>query len=209
MIASKLTAFKERIRVTPYASALVPTDFGEFDVEVYTDRDGDEHLAITKGRIRGAADVLVRVHSECFTGEVLRSRKCDCREQLEKAMRLIADAGLGAVIYLRQEGRGIGLGNKIKAYALQRQGADTVEANERLGFAADLRKYDTAADILKDLGVKSVALMTNNPHKISSLKAAGIVVARRVPLEVAPTPESIDYLRTKRDRLGHLLTFKD
>ena len=209
MMASKLTVLKERSRVKPYASAPVPTEFGEFDVEVYADRDGEEHLAIVKGRIRGAEDVLVRVHSECFTGEVLRSRKCDCREQLETAMRLIDQAGRGAIIYLRQEGRGIGLGNKIKAYALQRQGADTVEANEKLGFAADLRKYDLAADILKNLGVRSIALMTNNPHKISSLQAAGILVARRVPLEIAPTPESIDYLRTKRDRLGHLLTFKD
>jgi GTP cyclohydrolase II len=161
-----------------------------------------EHMAIVAGEPRGD-EVLARVHSECWTGEVLGSLKCDCRAQLDTALAAITDAGRGVVVYLRQEGRGIGLGNKIRAYALQNEGADTVEANEALGFAADLRSYELAAAILADLGVSSVALMTNNPEKVAGLERAGVRVARRVPHWVGGAEESRGYLEVKRLKLGH------
>jgi 3,4-dihydroxy 2-butanone 4-phosphate synthase/GTP cyclohydrolase II len=163
-------------------------------------------MAIVAGPLAelGAADeVLARVHSECWTGETLGSLKCDCRAQLDAALAAIAGAGHGVVVYLRQEGRGIGLGNKIRAYALQNEGADTVEANEQLGFAADLRSYGIAAAILADLGVKSVALMTNNPEKTAGLERAGVKVSRRVPHWVQPGEHNRDYLEVKRAKLGH------
>ena len=187
-----------------YAEAEIPTEYGEFRVFVYR-QDGDEaeHLAVVKGEIRGQEDVLARVHSECLTGEVLHSLKCDCREQLDLALRRVADAGRGVVLYLRQEGRGIGLGNKIRAYALQERGADTVEANEQLGFAADLRSYEIAATILADLGVRSVALMTNNPDKVEGLERAGVRVVERVPHWGETQEHNQDYLEVKRNKLGH------
>jgi GTP cyclohydrolase II len=148
-------------------------------------------------------EVLARVHSECWTGETLGSQKCDCREQLDRALAAIAQAGRGVVVYLRQEGRGIGLGNKIRAYALQEQGADTVEANLELGFAADLRSYEMAAAILADLGVSAVALMTNNPDKVAGLEQAGVRVARRVPHWGETHEHNQEYLEAKRKRLGH------
>jgi len=192
--------------VRPYSEADVPTDYGSFRVIVYRELHGDaEHCAIVRGDVSGAQSVLARVHSECFTGEVLHSLKCDCREQLDQALRRIAEAERGIVIYLRQEGRGIGLGNKIRAYALQQQGADTVDANVRLGFEADSRRYHVAAEILDDLGVGSIALMTNNPAKVEALRADGVVVALRVPMTINPNDHNRDYLRTKNRRMGHLI----
>ena len=188
-----------------YAEARVPTEFGPFRVVVYRDAEGAEHLAVVRGEVAGAEEVLGRVHSECFTGEVLHSLKCDCRGQLDLALRRIAEADRGVVVYLRQEGRGIGLGNKIRAYALQEQGLDTVDANRALGFGDDLRRYDVAAEILRDLGVRSLVLMTNNPDKVQALREGGIPVARRVPHLVPANEHSADYLHVKRVRMGHLI----
>jgi len=191
--------------VKRYSEADVPTEYGTLRVIVYRNVDNDEeHVALVKGDVAGADDLPVRVHSECFTGEVLHSFKCDCREQLDLALRRIADEGRGAVVYLRQEGRGIGLGNKIRAYALQSRGLDTVDANRALGFGDDLRKYHDAADILADLGVRSIALMTNNPAKIDALRDEGVAISRRLPILVDPNPHSQGYLVTKRVRMGHL-----
>src|SRR5262249_2065445 len=189
--------------VERYAEADLPTRFGTFRIVVY--RSGtEEHVAIVRGLVKGRASVLARVHSECMTGEVLGSLKCDCREQLDKAMEAIADAERGVVVYLRQEGRGIGLGNKIRAYALQAEGKDTVEANLALGFAADLRSYDMAAAILRDLGGASVALMTNNPDKLAGLERAGVRVAGPVPHWVSDHEHNREYLEVKRSKLGHM-----
>jgi GTP cyclohydrolase II len=196
--------------VSRFSEASIPTHNGTLTVVVY--REGGrrteerEHVAIVAGALdalRGEEPVLARVHSECWTGETLGSLKCDCREQLDSALAAIEAAGRGVVIYLRQEGRGIGLGNKIKAYALQSEGADTVEANEQLGFAADLRSYDLAAAMLRDLGVASVALMTNNPDKCAGLEKAGIKVASRVPHWGGPNEHNRDYLAVKKAKLGH------
>jgi GTP cyclohydrolase II len=194
--------------VVRYAQAVVPTRFGELSFLVYRiDGDPQEHVAVVAGPVdalRQGERVLCRVHSECLTSEVLGSLKCDCREQLEAALQAIAEAGRGVVVYLRQEGRGIGLGNKIRAYALQAQGADTVEANLELGFEADLRRYETAAAVLADLGVASVALMTNNPQKISGLTEAGVKVDERIAHWVGEREESRTYLEVKKAKLGHL-----
>jgi GTP cyclohydrolase II len=193
-------------KITLFAEAKLPTPYGEFHVYVFrNDRDNKEHLALTMGDIRGERGILVRVHSECFTGETLGSLRCDCREQLESSMRMIGQAGRGIIIYLRQEGRGIGLGNKIRAYALQDQGLDTIEANHQLGFAADQRDYHLAVSILKHFEVKSLLLLTNNPEKIRDLSEHGIEIIQRVPLEARPTEYSREYLKTKRDKAGHLL----
>jgi GTP cyclohydrolase II len=185
----------------------MPTAAGSLTVVVYREAAGceREHLAIIAGPPAALAgeDVLARVHSECWTGETLGSLKCDCREQLDRALRQIHAAGRGVVVYLRQEGRGIGLGNKIRAYALQESGADTVEANLELGFAADLRSYELAAAILSDLGVRSVELMTNNPDKVQGLEAAGVRVARRVPHWGDKNEHNRGYLEVKKTKLGH------
>jgi len=188
-----------------YAEAEMPSRFGPFRVVVYRERDSDkEHLAVIAGRVEGAKDLLVRVHSECLTGEAFHSLRCDCRDQLDLALERIQAAGNGAVLYLRQEGRGIGLGNKIRAYAKQDEGLDTVDANLALGFEDDQRGYQVAADMLRDLGVQSVALMTNNPRKVQGLENDGIEVTRREPHEVEAHEHNRDYLKTKQDRLGHL-----
>src|SRR5215831_6670254 len=193
--------------VERYSEADVPTEYGSFRIVVYRDSSDPnvEHCAIVKGDVRGAQDLLIRVHSECFTGEALHSLKCDCREQLDQALRFISEKGKGAVLYLRQEGRGIGLGNKIRAYALQQQGVDTVDANLRLGFAADARKYDVASAMLTDLGVVSVLVLPNNPAKVDALRADGVAVTGRVAMDVIPNQHNRGYLDTKRKRMGHLI----
>ncbi len=194
-----------------YAESPVPTEYGLFRVMVFRERPcgGDstcapvEHVAIVCGDVAGRESVLARAHSECWTGEALHSLKCDCREQLDLALRRIAVEGRGVVLYLRQEGRGIGLGNKIRAYALQSQGHDTVDANRLLGFADDLRSYRPAAEMLRALGVRSVVLLTNNPAKVAGLEAEGARVERREPVSVAVNAHSRGYLRAKQDRMGH------
>ena len=197
------------MKLTRYAEADLPTSHGAFRVVVYRDADApsdvpaEEHMAIVRGDVTGASSVLCRVHSECWTSEVLGSLKCDCRDQLEAALERIAAEGAGVIVYLRQEGRGIGLGNKIRAYALQNGGADTVEANLALGFAADERTYDLAASILADLGVRSIRLLTNNPLKVAGLKAAGVVVADRIAHWVGENQYNAGYLAVKRRKMWH------
>jgi GTP cyclohydrolase II len=200
-----------------YAEADLPTAFGPFRLYVYRTTgeppSGDgaggspggviEHMAIVRGDVSRGTNILCRVHSECWTSEVLGSLKCDCREQLDRALEKIAAEGVGVVVYLRQEGRGIGLGNKIRAYDLQNQGADTVEANLRLGFEADARSYDVAAQILADLGVRSVRLLTNNPLKIAGLEAAGVKVVDRLSHWVGENQHNASYLAVKRRKMGH------
>jgi 3,4-dihydroxy 2-butanone 4-phosphate synthase/GTP cyclohydrolase II len=187
-------------------SARIPTALGEFQLSPYLrGNDHKKHLALTIGDVRGRADVLVRVHSECFTGDVLGSLRCDCGQQLDRAMKLIAAEGRGILIYLRQEGRGIGLLDKLRAYNLQDQGYDTVDANLILGHQADEREYSVAAFILQDLGVESIRLLTNNPLKLESLQALGVMITARLPLVIGVTPENSDYLHTKADRLNHVL----
>ena len=195
--------------VERYAESEVPTEYGSVRVVVF--RDGsEEHVALVVGDVRtppGGAEgaPLVRVHSECWTGEVLRSKKCDCREQLDHALRAISGAGRGVVIYLRQEGRGIGLGNKIRAYALQEQGHDTVDANRMLGFEDDTRTYDVAAAMLGELGVTRLALLTNNPKKVDGLRAHGVEVVERVSIAMEPNEHNAAYLAVKAKKMGHTL----
>jgi GTP cyclohydrolase II len=189
------------------AVARIPTAEGEFQISLYSNnQDEKEHLALVMGNVTRQSNVLVRVHSECFTGDVLGSRRCDCGAQLHQALARIADASSGMLIYLRQEGRGIGLLDKLRAYNLQDQGYDTVDANLILGHQADERDYTVAARILHDWGVRSVRLMTNNPTKIESLQRLGIQVTARVPLQTGITPDNAGYLRTKAERMRHLLT---
>jgi 3,4-dihydroxy 2-butanone 4-phosphate synthase/GTP cyclohydrolase II len=196
--------------LTSAASARIPTAESEFQLFFYkSSQDDKEHLALVKGEEAGKEDVLVRVHSECFTGDVLGSKRCDCGAQLQAALKLVAEAGSGVVIYLRQEGRGIGLLDKLRAYNLQDQGYDTVDANLLLGHQADERDYTVAAQILKDLGVSSIKLLTNNPHKIDSLQELGIPVAARIPLQTGVCPENAKYLRTKARRMKHLLVLDE
>jgi 3,4-dihydroxy 2-butanone 4-phosphate synthase/GTP cyclohydrolase II len=185
----------------------LPTEFGEFTVIAYSnDVDANVHIALVKGEIRQEDDVMVRVHSECLTGDVFGSRRCDCGEQLHRAMEMIHEKGQGVVLYMRQEGRGIGLVNKLKAYELQDKGLDTVEANIKLGFKADLRDYGIGAQILVDLGVRKMRLMTNNPKKIVGLEGYGLKVVERVPVETSPHERNLVYLKTKKKKLGHMLS---
>ncbi len=187
----------------------LPTDYGHFKLHLYrSETDDHHHLALTKGDVAGQKNVLVRVHSSCLTGDVFGSRRCDCGTQLHAAMQAVEKEGCGVILYMRQEGRGIGLANKILAYKLQEAGRDTVEANEELGFEADLRDYGIGAQILVDLGLTSIRILTNNPRKVVGLKGYGLELTERVPLEALPSRYNQAYLETKRDKLGHLLNFK-
>ena len=199
-----------QLSVTRKASAKIPTEHGVFELCFFTNSvDSKEHLALYMGDPAGADTVLVRVHSECFTGDVLGSRRCDCGEQLDAALAMVARAGVGVVVYLRQEGRGIGLLEKLRAYNLQDQGYDTVDANLMLGHEADSRDYSIGALMLEELGVRSVRLMTNNPAKISALKSAGIDVRERVAIEIDANSDNASYLSTKAQRMNHLLQLRN
>jgi len=188
------------------AEARLPTEFGEFSVIAYTnDVDRREHVALIKGDVAGREDVLVRMHSECLTGDVFHSQRCDCGQQLRTALRRINAEGCGVLVYMKQEGRGIGLLNKIRAYQLQERGMDTVEANEMLGFPADLRDYGIGVQVLLDLGIKSMRLMTNNPKKIIGLRGYGLSVTEQVPISVRANRHNWSYLQTKREKMGHLI----
>ena len=189
------------------AEARMPTPWGDFTCYVYESLlDGEQHVAFVKGAVQGEEDVLVRVHSECLTGDIFHSLRCDCGIQLHAAMEKIATEGLGALVYLRgHEGRGIGIGHKIRAYGLQEEGRDTVDANVELGLPVDSREYGIGAQILNDLGITTMQLMTNNPSKYGGLEGFGLEITGRVQLETVPNPENIEYLRTKRERLGHMI----
>jgi len=213
-IASIADLIKYRMRnqhlIRKVAEVNLPTQYGDFKALVYeSDLDSQHHIALVKGDIRGKKDVLVRVHSECLTGDVFGSLRCDCGEQFAEAARRIQKQGSGVLLYMRQEGRGIGFVNKMRAYELQEKGHDTVEANQKLGFAPDLRDYGIGAQILVDLGLSSIHLLTNNPRKVAGLSGYGLKITRRISLEIKPSAQNIFYLQTKRDKLGHLLSTLD
>jgi 3,4-dihydroxy 2-butanone 4-phosphate synthase/GTP cyclohydrolase II len=192
------------------AETHLPTPFGEFKIMAFlNDLDQYEHLALVKGEVDGERETLVRVHSQCTTGDVFGSFRCDCGTQLQRAMEMVQEEGEGVILYMQQEGRGIGLANKIKAYALQDKGRDTVEANRDLGFEADLRDYGVGAQILAALGVRKIRLMTNNPRKIRGLEGYGLEIVGRVPIETEPKAENLKYLMTKCQKLGHLLKISE
>jgi 3,4-dihydroxy 2-butanone 4-phosphate synthase/GTP cyclohydrolase II len=207
-------AFRARLRaafgkpgVRPVATAKLPTEFGDFTIHAYDDRIEEKtHIALVLGEIGDGKGVLARVHSSCLTGDVFHSARCDCGQQLHAAMERIAAEGRGIILYLNQEGRGIGLANKIRAYALQDQGYDTVEANERLGFGADQREYGLGVEILSDLGVKSMRMLTNNPRKLAGVENHGMSVSELVPIEIPASDSTRRYLTTKKEKLGHLLS---
>jgi 3,4-dihydroxy 2-butanone 4-phosphate synthase / GTP cyclohydrolase II len=207
-VSPKATSDKAGADLRLRAETTLPTrKAGTFRLMVYGDAaDKNVVVALVKGRIEPGAPALVRLHSQCLTGDVFGSERCDCGEQLDAALAMIEKAGAGVLVYMFDEGRGIGLLNKIRAYALQDEGSDTVEANHALGFAADMRDYKTGARILSDLGARSVRLMTNNPDKVKQLEQYGLAVIERIPIEIAPGKSNRDYLRTKRAKFGHLLS---
>ncbi|NNE68591.1 MAG: GTP cyclohydrolase II [Pyrinomonadaceae bacterium] len=213
MLLEKTTDCKlseAELTVEKVAVANLPTEIGKFKVAGYRSLTSpEEFVVLYKGEMQRKTPTLVRIHSQCLTGDVFGSIKCDCGPQLEMAMRLIEKEGRGAIVYQQQEGRGIGIVNKIRAYALQDEGADTVEANEKLGFAADARDYKQCADVLYDMGLCEVRVMSNNPDKISALEEAGLHVIERVSLEVDAEEQAAHYLRTKKEKMGHLLEFED
>jgi 3,4-dihydroxy 2-butanone 4-phosphate synthase / GTP cyclohydrolase II len=199
---------QREITVEKVATAKLPTQIGEFLIAAYRSlTSSEEFVVLIKGEMRADVPTLVRIHSQCLTGDVFGSIKCDCGLQLQKAMELIEAEGRGAIVYQQQEGRGIGIINKIRAYALQDDGADTVEANEKLGFAVDARQYEQCAEILFDLGLCKVRVMSNNPDKLVALKKAGLQIVERVPIEVEAREPAAHYLKTKKEKMGHLLEF--
>ena len=203
-----LIAYRRRHEklVERVGEAQLPTRYGKFTIYGYRNKiNGEEHVALVMGEIRGDEPVLVRVHSECLTGDVFKSLRCDCGQQLEMALKAIADEGRGVLLYLRQEGRGIGLCNKIRAYSFQDKGADTVEANKILGFPPDLRDYGIGAQILADLGVRKMRILTNNPKKVIGLRGYGLEIVETIPIVAPPTPENINYLKAKKEKLGHTI----
>jgi GTP cyclohydrolase II len=198
------------LQINYIASCSLPTPYGVFTMHGFEEAEtGKEHIALSMGDVADGGPVLLRAHSECLTGDALYSMRCDCGYQLEEALRAVSEAGRGVVLYLRQEGRGIGLINKIRAYNLQDQGADTVEANEQLGFGADLREYGMCQPMLEHLNIRSIRLMTNNPRKVKALSEAGVAITERVSIEVGRNPHNNGYLNTKASKLGHFLSHQD
>jgi len=206
-LIAAVDALRGRPPVSEVALAELPTEHGDFTIHVFESRlDGATHVALVKGDLGDGHNVLARVHSSCVTGDIFHSSRCDCGQQLDLAMRRVAEEGRGVVLYLHQEGRGIGLANKIRAYALQDRGRDTVEANEQLGFKADQRDYASAVHMFQLLGVKSLRLMSNNPRKLEGVTGDALVISERVPIEVEPSEANRRYLKTKKDKLGHQLS---
>lgn len=206
-LTSTLTRWFGRRKIARVASSTLPTEFGRFDIHVFENGgDGETHVALVCGELGDGEEVLTRLHSSCVTGDIFHSARCDCGPQLQAAMQRVAQEGRGVILYLSQEGRGIGLANKIKAYALQDEGLDTVEANEKLGFAADGRDYGVGVQILRDLGVRSMRLLSNNPRKVVGVTEDGLVVSELVPIEMPVSDSTRRYLTTKKEKLGHQLT---
>ena len=204
MAKCKHCACRKKAKVV--ATAAFPTEYGKFKLFAFCNTDGKEHIAVVKGIVRGKKRVPLRMHSECLTGDVFHSLRCDCHAQLDAALRKISRLPRGVVLYLRQEGRGIGITNKIRAYALQDRGLDTIEANNALGFPSDMREYSAAAEMIRALGIKSISLITNNPDKIDELVKNGIIVEERIPHEFGKNPHNAHYLAVKKQKMRHLLT---